>query len=63
LGSQCFIGSNDQSRPLYLFDDLGHGKSLTGTGDAKQHLFLAAGVDPVSQHIYSPWLVTGRLEI
>jgi hypothetical protein len=38
--------SENESRPLYLFDNIGNGECLSASSDAKKHLFVRAFVQP-----------------
>ena len=61
LGRQGLVVGQDQSGPLDLFDDLGHGEGLAGAGDAQQHLLLQSVLDPRRQGGDGLRLVTGGL--
>ena len=61
LGRQRLIVGQHQRGALHLFDDLGHGVGLAGTGDAQQHLLPQAVFDALGQLFDGLGLVTGGL--
>ena len=54
LRGEGFIVRQDERRAIGLFDDLGHGKSFSGAGDAEKNLVLVAGLEAAEE------LVDGR---
>ena len=49
LGSQGLVVGQHQGRTVELFDDGGHGKGLTGAGDAQQDLLLHPASETLGQ--------------
>ncbi len=60
LGGECLVMTDDEGGPLYLFDDLGHGKGLSGTGNPAERLEPVPGENPRGKRIYGLPLVAGR---
>jgi hypothetical protein len=63
LGGQDLVGGEDQRRLLHGRDDVCHGKSLAGAGDAEQDLVACAILDGLDQLGDRLWLVARRLEV
>ena len=61
LGCQGLVVGQHQRGPLDGLDDLGHGESLAGTGDAQQHLLLESIPDALCQSGDGLGLIAGGL--
>ncbi len=61
LSRQGFVVGNDQSGLVQRRDHIGHGKSLTGTGDPQQSLALIALPESFNQGFNGLGLIAGGL--
>ena len=62
LRGERFVVRNDERGLVHVFDDVGDGERLAGTGDAEQRLVLRAGQNAVGQLRNGLRLVAGGFE-
>jgi hypothetical protein len=62
LGCQGFIVAYNQSRQLYSFDDLGHGKCFARTCYTLESLILVSGPDSIGKSFNGITLISCRTE-
>ena len=63
LGRQRLVVGDDQRRFIELFDDIGHGKGLSRTGDAQQGFALVSLFKTLHQLLDGPRLVARGLKL
>ena len=61
LGRQGLVGGQDQGRPLYGLDDIGHGEGLAGAGHPQQGLMGKTILQAFQQFTDGDGLIPGRL--